>query len=297
MGQFRKKDLISTFSIAAFDPDEQAWGIAVQSKFLGVGAVVPYAKAGVGAVATQSLANPVYGSEGLELLAKGQSAEQTLQLLTEGDEDRDWRQAGVVDASGRPATFTGNHCYEWAGGITGNHYAAQGNILVGADTVNAMGTTFEQTSGPLAERLLQAIQAGQSAGGDSRGRQSAALLVVKDNGGYGGKTDRAVDLRVDDHATPIQELIRIYDLHQLYFSAPNEEDVVPIDDELKQTIIQNFERTGYLSREQRPYSDEVFKEALETFFHTENFEEREQPDGWIDRAVVRFLKNMSAKKK
>jgi uncharacterized Ntn-hydrolase superfamily protein len=281
-----------TFSIVGYDPKAKEWGIAVQSKFLGVGAVVPFAKANVGAVATQSMANTAFGPDGLELMAKGYSADEALEALLKEDLDREMRQVGLVDQSGRAATFTGKECYEWAGGITGPNYAAQGNILVGEDTVQAMGKTFEQTTGSLANRLLSALDAGQQAGGDRRGKQSAALLIVREKGGYGGYNDRAIDLRVDDHPEPIQELKRIYELQQLYFSPSKEEDIVAIMPDLKEELIRELMRTGFISNGVRPQTDEAFYKSLTTFFHTENFEEREQESGKIDMAVVRFLRSM-----
>lgn len=291
MKQFNvPKDIVATFSIVGFDPKTEEFGIAVQSKFLGVGAVVPWAKAGVGAVATQSYANTAYGPEGLALMAEGKSAEETLRLLAEADAERDLRQVGIVDKDGNAATYTGSGCYDWAGGQTGRHYAAQGNILVGRETVEAMGRTFESVEGALAERLLAALDAGQRAGGDSRGRQSAALLVVKEKGGYGGYNDRAIDLRVDDHPEPIHELERIYRLHQLYFTKTAPADVVDIDAPLWEKLTQELVRLGYLKEIGQP-SEVQFYEALTSFIHTENFEEREQPYGKIDRAVVEFMMN------
>jgi uncharacterized Ntn-hydrolase superfamily protein len=287
------KNLIATFSIVGYDPEAEEWGVAVQSKFLGVGAVVPYAKAGVGAVATQSLANTAYGPEGLALIEQGYSAEEALKRLVEADPERDQRQVGIVDKNGHAATYTGDKCYDWAGGMTGPGFAAQGNILVGEETVRAMGDTFLKTKGTLAERLLTALTAGQKAGGDKRGKQSAALLIVRDKGGYGGFNDRALDLRVDDHPTPIKELRRIFDLHQLYFSRPRKEDIIPIKDELKAEIIQELLRVGYIEDGQIPENNEDFYKALTSFYHTENFEEREQPEGLIDRAVVQFLRQMA----
>ena len=211
------RGIVATFSIVAFDPETDALGVAVQSRFLAVGAVVPWARAGAGAVATQAMANFNYGPRGLDLMSRGNSAQETVEALISSDAEREHRQLGVVDAAGRTATFTGGECFEWAGGITGEHYAAQGNILVGRETVEAMARTFEATAGDLAGRLLAALDAGQAAGGDSRGKQSAALLVVREGGGYGGDNDRVLDLRVDDHPEPIRELIRLRTLHTLYF--------------------------------------------------------------------------------
>jgi len=204
---------ISTFSIVAYDPDLREWGVAVQSRFLAVGAAVPFAAAETGAVATQAWGNMSYGPEGLALLAMGVDAQTAVQVLTGKDDQKLFRQLGIVDRNGSPAAYTGSECQAWAGHKTGQNYTVQGNILTGGEVVDAMATAFEQSKGPLADRLLAALSAGQDAGGDSRGRQSAALLIVRRGGGYSGLSDRAVDLRVDDHPTPIKELKRIYDLH------------------------------------------------------------------------------------
>ncbi|WP_226085897.1 DUF1028 domain-containing protein [Mesobacillus sp. S13] len=278
-----------TFSIVGYDPQEKEWGIAVQSKFLGVGAVVPFAKAGVGAVATQSYANTAYGPQALELMAQGKSAEEVMELITKDDPDKEMRQVGLIDAEGNGATFTGTYCYDWAGGVTGKHFAAQGNILVDENTVKAMAETFESTEGPLAHRLLQALDAGQQAGGDSRGQQSAALLVVKEKGGYGGYNDRYIDLRVDDHPEPITELIRIYGLQQLYFAKAKPQNIVAIEGEIRETIVQHLKRLDYLKA--NPSDDEELYKALTAYIHTENFEEREQEKGKIDLEVLEFMKN------
>lgn len=232
--------IVATFSIVGFDPETGELGVAVQSKFLGVGAVVPWAKSGVGAIATQSYANTTYGPEGLKHLEKGKSARETLELLINDDPDKDMRQVGIVDAKGNAATFTGKQCYEWAGGRSGKHYAAQGNILVGKETVDRMAETFEQTEGSLAERLLKALEAGQKAGGDKRGKQSAALYVVKEKGGYGGFNDRYIDLRVDDHPEPIHELIRIYKLQRLYFEKPDPANILEIRGQIREELEQEL---------------------------------------------------------
>jgi uncharacterized Ntn-hydrolase superfamily protein len=210
----RAEQRVATFSIVGFDPATGDLGIAVESRFFAVGAVVPWAKAGVGAIATQSFANTTFGPQGLDLLAQGKSAQETLDLLLRADPQAEQRQAGIVDAQGRPATWTGARCNAWAGGKSGPHYTAQGNILAGKEVVEAMAKSFEASSGsPLADRLVQALAAGQAAGGDSRGQQSAALLVVRAKGGYGGYNDRYIDLRVDDHPKPIEELARLLQLH------------------------------------------------------------------------------------
>ncbi|BCW96564.1 MAG: DUF1028 domain-containing protein [Fimbriimonadales bacterium] len=205
-----------TFSIVGADPKTGEVGVAVASKFLAVGSVVPFAQAGVGAVATQSYANTTYGPRGLELLRQKVAPQEILQRLTKDDPQREQRQVGIVDASGRSATFTGQRCLRWAGGIAGKHFAAQGNILTGEAVVQAMAEAFQKTEGELALKLMAALEAGEKAGGDARGRQSAAILVARKNGGYGGFDDRYIDLRVDDHPEPMQELRRLLTL-QLRF--------------------------------------------------------------------------------
>ncbi len=209
---------VATFSIVAADPRTGELGVAVQSRFLAVGAVVPWAKAGVGAVATQALANTMYGPEGLRLLAAGVSPDNVVKTLKERDGANAVRQLGVVSADGRAATFTGAKCNAWAGGRIGKNFAVQGNILTGEAVVEAMAASFEKSGdNELAQRLIDALAAGQAAGGDKRGMQSAALLVVREGWGYAGLNDRYRDLRVDDHAAPISELQRLYDLHKAVF--------------------------------------------------------------------------------
>jgi uncharacterized Ntn-hydrolase superfamily protein len=211
--------VVATFSIVAYDPDTEELGIAVQSKFVAVGSVVPWAKAGVGAVATQAYANTTYGPRGLELLSK-HKPEEALAKLTGDDSRRDLRQVGIVNAQGESATFTGKQCNVWAGGIAGKNFCVQGNILAGEDVLKNMAKSFEESKGDLGERLIAALQAGQDAGGDIRGMQSAALLIVRDKWGYAGLNDRYRDLRVDDHAEPIKELKRVYDIHRKIFPKP-----------------------------------------------------------------------------
>ncbi|HEX4992216.1 MAG TPA: DUF1028 domain-containing protein [Rubrobacteraceae bacterium] len=279
--------VVATFSIVGFDPETDTWGVAVQSKFLAVGAIVPWARAGVGAVATQAMANFNYGPRGLELMSQGKTAQDTVEALISSDDEREHRQLGVVDATGRAASFTGSECFEWAGSVTGEHYAAQGNILVGRETVEAMARTFEGASGGLAGRLLAALDAGQGAGGDSRGKQSAALLVVRDGGGYGGDNDHVVDLRVDDHPEPIRELIRLRTLHTLYFGKTQPEDVVAVEGEVRREVEMSLRRSGYL---EEGADDKALLDALSAFIRTENFEERQQERGYLDRAVLQYIK-------
>jgi len=208
---------VATFSIVGYDPENSDLGIAVQSKFFAVGAVVPWAEAGVGAIATQSWANTTYGPEGLKLLKIGLTAQQTLDHLIKADSGRGSRQVGIVDANGTVANYTGEKCNGWAGAISGKHYTAQGNILTGEDVVNSMGNAFDEAEGELADKLLVALFAGQEKGGDKRGQQSAALLVVRKNGGYSGFNDRYIDIRVDDAEKPIEELHRLLDIHKKFY--------------------------------------------------------------------------------
>ena len=217
---------VATFSIVGFDPRTGDLGVAVQSKFFAVGSVVPWAQAGVGAIATQSYANVSYGPEGLELLTKGQTARETVKALTSADKDRRLRQLGIVDARGNSTSFTGSECHQWAGHSERPNFCAQGNILTGKEVVDAMAASFEQSQkkgmGGLCNWLADALTAGQDAGGDSRGRQSAALLVVRKNGGYAAGNDRFIDLRVDDHKTPIIELHRLLTLHKKIYKRAHE---------------------------------------------------------------------------
>ena len=205
---------VATFSIVGYDPETRAFGIAVQSKFFAVGSVVPWAEAGIGAIATQSYANTTYGPNGLKLLKSGLSAEQTLARLVADDPGRATRQVGIADAKGNVANFTGDECNAWAGAVSGKNYTAQGNILAGEEVVKAMSKAFEETEGELADKLMAALFAGQEAGGDTRGQQSAALLVVQEHSGYGGFNDRYIDLRVDDAEKPIEELQRLLEIHK-----------------------------------------------------------------------------------
>ena len=279
-----------TFSIVARDPQAGESGIAVQSKFLAVGAVVPWAKAGVGAIATQSWANTSYGPRGLELLASGLSVQETLAQLIGEDDSRATRQVGIVGVEGQPATFTGDQCFPWAGGQVGEHYTCQGNILVGKDTVLAMARTFEQTTGRLCDRLVAALAAGQAAGGDSRGQQSAALLVVRQGGGYGGFNDRFIDLRVDDHPQPINELQRILQLHKLYLFPPDPADILVIDHDIARELQQLLTVLGDYQGAISGSYDEVTRAAFRKFSGRENLEERWFEDARVDRTVLEFLR-------
>ncbi len=280
-----RRPLISTFSIVAYDAAEQEWGVAVQSKFLAVGAAVPFARAGVGAIATQAHANVAYGPQGLELLGEGLAAAEVLARLTGADPLRDQRQLGLVDRTGASATFTGEACMPWAGGRSGPGFAAQGNVLASAETVDALAESFsagEGSGASLAERLIGCLRAAQRAGGDRRGQQSAALLVVREQGGYGGGSDRLVDLRVDDHAAPIEELARIYEIHQLLFGATPPERWLAVDEALRAEIAQRLAGLGY---EQQP-----LEQAFLAWAGTENLEERVAGIERIDPVVLQVLR-------
>jgi uncharacterized Ntn-hydrolase superfamily protein len=272
--------LVATFSIVACDLEARQWGVAVQSKFLAVGSVVPWAEPEVGAVATQAYANPSYGPNGLALLRDGLSAEEVVRRLTEEDADRDERQLGVLDAAGGSAAWTGSGCLDWAGNRTGQCYSAQGNILVSGETVDALAETFEASPGrPLAERLLDALAAAQTAGGDSRGQQSAALLVVERNGGYAALSDVLVDLRVDDHERPIEELARVYELHQQLFGRTPERDWLPLEGKLRAEVEKRLGELGH--------------DSLESWAAVENLEERVNRSDAIDPVVLEALREAS----
>ena len=277
--------LVATYSIVACDLAAGQWGVAVQSKFLAVGSVVPWAEPHVGALATQSYANPRYGPEGLAQLRDGLSAADVVERLTAADDARESRQVGIVDGEGRAATFTGSECLEWAGGRTGRGYAAQGNILVSVATVDALADAFESSEGaPLGERLLRCLAAAQLAGGDRRGQQSAALLVVERDAGYGKLSDTVVDLRVDDHAQPVEELGRLYGIHQQLFGHTPREQWLEVDDELREELVTRLGRLGY---------DGALGEAFAAWAGTENLEERVDGAEWIDPVVLGELRRQS----
>ena len=275
---------IATYSIAACDLDAGQWGVATQSKFLAVGSVVPWAEPKVGAIATQAYANPRYGSDGLKLLRDGLSAEEVVERLTSADEGRDQRQLGVVDREGRSASFTGAECLEWAGGRTGLCYAAQGNILVSAETVDAIAETFESSKRTLAERLLDCLDAAQAAGGDRRGQQSAALLVVEEDGGYAQLSDTVVELRVEDHERPLEELRRIYRLHEALFGETPRDEWLTVDDALATELRERLARLGY---------DGDLEDAFNRWSGNVNLEERVDGVAEIDPVVLQELRELS----
>ena len=273
-----------TFSIVARSADGTSFGVAVASKFLAVGAAVPAAEAGIGAIATQAYANLAYRPDGLAQLRDGRSAQLTLDTLVATDDKRESRQAGVVDAAGAAATFTGSECNPWAGGTTGDGYAIQGNILVGPEVVDAMEQAWltSNPDEPLARRLLATLIAGDDAGGDRRGRQSAALLIVTAEGGYGGGSDVLVDLRVDDHVAPVAELGRLLDLHDLYFGKPDPDTLLDLAGDLAAEVRALLADRGFAD-------DDDLEAALAGWAGIENYEERLVP-GKIDPLVLKQLR-------
>ena len=308
-----------TYSIVARDPETGDLGVAVQSKFLAVGAVVPWAKAGVGAIATQAFANVEYGPEGLRLLADGHAADEVLRRLVAADDGREHRQAGIVDAHGGSATHTGRDCFAWAGGRTGENFAAQGNILADAPVVDGLVETFLAGGRPFPELLVACLEAGDSAGGDRRGRESASILVVRESGGFGGGNDRWIDLRVDQHDDPIGELGRVLAFQRLYYDRPDPADLVPLDEasagELRSLLTAvgggPNGRFGTVYRrmsgepaedddshpavgEPRPFPsnwDDAWQRALHEWMDVANLEARTAAPGWIDPRVVEILRS------
>ncbi len=285
---------VSTFSIVALDRQTGEIGIAVASKFLAVGAVVPWAQAGVGGIATQAWANLSYGPEGLRLLSGGTPADEVVKRLLEPDEHRQQRQMGVVDAQGRSAAWTGQECFNWAGHRSGDGFTCQGNILAGPQVVEAMAETFQRTAGPLPERLVAVLEAGQGQGGDSRGQQSAALYVVKEKGSYGGYLDRYIDLRVDDHPTPIAELRKLLDLHRLYF-ATTERALTLLAGNVVRELQEILTRVGFYQGTITSEYDDATKEAFRRFCGVENFEERWREDDQVDREILNYMRRRYGK--
>jgi uncharacterized Ntn-hydrolase superfamily protein len=280
-----------TFSIVALDRERGEWGVAVQSKFIAVGAVVPWAESEVGALATQALANVRYGPEGLKLLREGHSAAEVVRRLTRADEQRDHRQLGVVDARGESASFTGAKCLDWAGHVTGQGFACQGNILLAPAVVHAMARSFENTPGDLPERLLSALTAGQREGGDRRGMQSAALLIVKKGGGYDQGSDRWVDLRVDDHPSPIEELGRVFELYDLTLLAREDPStLVRLAGEVLTEVQRNLNVLGYLIGPASATWDARTQAAFDKFLGENNFENKARKDGTAWPSVLNYLK-------
>ncbi len=285
--------LIHTFSIVAHDAAEEAWGVAVSSKFPAVGAVVPWARAGVGAVATQSYAKMGFGPDGLALMADGRSAADALSALLAADDGRETRQVALVDSKGGAAAHTGGDCHDWAGHKTGAGFSVQGNLLVGKAVVDAMAASYLQAEGELADRLVAALRAGEYAGGDKRGKQSAAVLVVRPAGGYGGDNDRYLDLRVDDAEEPVQLLADLVRMHHLYFQPARDEDILRIDHDIARELQAMLIKQGYMTGKVNGDWDEVCQQVFFMLIGNENLEMRwslERNRYSIDRVVLDYLR-------
>jgi uncharacterized Ntn-hydrolase superfamily protein len=281
-----------TFSIVAHDPSVPEWGVAVASKFPAVGVVVPWAEAGAGAVATQSYANTSFGPRGLELMREGASAREALDRMLGQDDERATRQVGAIDAGGSPATFTGEDCMDWAGGRTGSGYACQGNILVGPEVVGGMAEAFESTEGDLVDRLVAALRAGDRAGGDRRGRQSAALLVVREAGGYGGYTDRYVDLRVDDHPDAVTELLRVFETFDREYLIRND-PLLETTPELVGELQRRLAALGRLDGEATGSYDDATRQAVADYAGEVNLEGKVRDDDHVYESVVREIRDVT----
>ncbi len=282
-----------TFSIAAYSPKEAAWGVAVASKFLAAASVVSWARAGAGAVATQALSRVSFGPQGLDLMAGGSKAEETLSKLLAADTGAKDRQVGMVDARGNAVAHTGADCFDYAGHLVGQGFTCQGNILTGRAVIEAMAAAFGKAEGELADRLVAALVAGDRAGGDRRGRQSAGVLVVKAGAGYGGDNDRYLDLRVDDHPDPVTRLGELLALHHLYFGKTSAANCLPIDTSLATELQTILTRTGHYTGPVNGAWDTTSREAFWVLISMENLEERwsldEHPD-LIDPTVLAFIR-------
>ena len=279
-----------TFSIVAYDRDREEWGVAVQSRFISVGSVVPWARAKVGAIATQAYANVRYGPDGLALLADGVGASEVVRRLTGADPGRDERQLGVVDRTGTAASYTGTKCMDWAGHEVGDGFACQGNILFGPGVVRAMARSYETTPGDLPERLLASLAAGQREGGDRRGMQSAAILIVREKGGYDEGSDRWVDIRVDDHPAPIEELKRVFRLYDLtMLSREDPATLLPIEGELAQALQHDLGVLGYFVGRPSGAWDAASQAAFTKFVHENNFENKLRDDRKVWPSIARYL--------
>ena len=289
---------LSTFSIVAFDPKTKDLGVAVESKFVAVGAVVPFAQAGVGAVATQSYANTAYGPKALAMMKRDVAPKDILKKLVDADKDAAQRQVGIVDAHGRLASYTGKECFPWAGHLVGKNYACQGNLLASEDVVKSMARAFEVTQGDLPVRLLAALSAGQRAGGDKRGQQSAALLVVRARGGYGGFNDRWIDVRVDDHPAPIEELIRVFNVYDVtLLNREDPKDVAALSPSVVREIQGGLAALGFLRGPASGKFDGRTKAAFEAWAEVNNYENKLRTDGKVWGSVHRAFQAQVASKK
>ncbi|MFX0026413.1 MAG: DUF1028 domain-containing protein [Candidatus Hermodarchaeota archaeon] len=282
-----------TFSIVAYESKNKEWGVAVQSKFVAVGAIVPFAKANVGGIATQAYANTSYGPEGLKLLEKGLTAEETIKELIKDDEQREERQIGIVDSYGNTAAFTGKKCFDWAGHLIGKNFSCQGNILASEDVVKAMAEAFENTKNDLVEKLFAALEAGQKKGGDRRGRESAAILIVKEKGAYDGGTDRYIDIRVDEHPTPIKELRKVFEVYDMCILLRDDpKDIVKLEGDTIKIVKERLKIDGFYKGEINTSYDEETRNALRDWLGTNNFEVKEREDEYMWGSVYRYILNL-----
>ena len=279
-----------TFSIVAYDPKNKEWGVAVQSKFVAVGSIVPFAKANVGAIATQALANTSYGPKGLQLLQSGLTASEVLEQVLKGDDLMEERQVGIVDMKGKVASFTGKNCFEWAGHIVGKNFACQGNILASEKVVQGMADAYEDTSGDLIEKFFSALETGQKNGGDRRGKESAAILIVKKEGAYDGGTDRYIDIRVDEHAEPIKELKKVFEIYDMcLLKRDDPEDIIKLEGNNLKLVKELLRKDGFYKGEIDDYYDNNTRKALRDWLGTNNFEVKEREDDYMWGSLFRLI--------
>ncbi|MGB5910751.1 MAG: DUF1028 domain-containing protein [Promethearchaeia archaeon] len=279
-----------TFSIVAYEPINKEWGVAVQSKFVAVGAIVPFAKANVGGIATQAYANTSYGPEGLALLEKGLTAEDTIKELIKDDDMREQRQIGIVDSYGNTAAFTGTKCFDWAGHLIGKNFSCQGNILASEDVVNAMAEAFKNNKNDLVEKLFAALEAGQEKGGDRRGRESAAILIVREKGAYDGGTDRYIDIRVDEHPRPIKELRKVFEVYDMCILLRDDpKDIIKLESEVMKNVKERLKIDGFYKGEINDLYDKETRDALRDWLGTNNFEVKERKDEYMWGSVYRYI--------
>ena len=286
-----------TFSIVAYDPKNKEWGVAVQSKFVAVGSIVPFAKANVGAIATQALANTSYGPKGLQLLKSGLKANEVLEQLLKDDDLMEERQVGIVDTRGNVASFTGKNCFEWAGHVIGKNFACQGNILASKKVVQGMADAFEDTSGDLVEKFFATLVAGQKNGGDRRGKESAAILIVKNEGAYDGGTDRYIDIRVDEHSEPIKELKKVFEIYDMsLLKRDDPEDIVKLEGHSLKLVKELLQKDGFYKGDIDDNYDNDTRKALRDWLGTNNFEVKEREDDYMWGSLFRLIeKKMKVK--
>lgn len=283
---------LTTFSIVAYSVEEDALGVAVASKFLAAAALVSWAQTGAGAVATQAFAKVGFGPDGLKMMAGGMGAEDVLEKLLANDPNRDHRQVGLVDTRGGVAAHTGSDCFDWAGHLIGDSFTCQGNILIGGHTLEAMAEAYRNTEGELSDRLVAALLAGDTVGGDARGKQSAGVLVVRPGGGYGGDNDRYMDLRVDDDPEPVKKLQDLLTMHRLYFGSNDPDKMVAIDGKIATDLQKILRGLDFYDGPVNGEWDVDTRDAFWSFCGNENLEERWNPEEspeYIDRRVLDFI--------